>query len=57
VILTIERSGVARPMSMGLTPQPGDLAAVAIHLPERRDALEALGSLGWRVVEDAGPGK
>ena len=44
-------------MSMGLTPQPGDLAAVAIHLPERRDALEALGSLGWRVVEDAGPGK
>ena len=53
VILTIERSGFARPMSMGLTPQPGDLAAVAIHLPERREALEALGSLGWGVAEDA----
>jgi hypothetical protein len=55
VILTAERSGFARPMSMGLSPQAGDLATVAIHIPERRDALEALGSLGWEVVADDGP--
>jgi voltage-gated potassium channel Kch len=54
VILTVERNGFARPMSMGLSPREADLATVAIHIPERRDALEALASLGWRPVTHDG---
>ena len=51
VILAVERDGLARPMSMNLVLREGDVASVAIHLPEKAEALEALGPLGWRPSE------
>jgi NhaP-type Na+/H+ or K+/H+ antiporter len=52
VILTLERGSSARPMSMGLSPREDDLAWVAVHLPEAREALGALEALGWTPVDD-----
>jgi hypothetical protein len=55
VILAVERDGLVRPMSMRLRHREGDIASVAIHLPEAREALGALESLGWVAahVDDA----
>jgi len=53
VILALERDGLLRPMSMNLTPREGDLAQVAIHLPEAREAVAALAALGWSVAPGA----
>ena len=52
VILMLERDGFARPMSTGLEPREDDLATVAVHLPEAREALEMLESLGWAAATD-----
>ncbi|HIF22246.1 MAG TPA: hypothetical protein EYQ27_10150 [Gemmatimonadetes bacterium] len=58
VILALERGGQIRPMSMHLSLREGDVAQVAIHLPEAREAVAALESLGWSaargVPEEAG---
>ena len=51
VILAVERDGFARPMSMNRVLREGDVASVAIHLPEKTEALEALDPLGWRPTE------
>jgi NhaP-type Na+/H+ or K+/H+ antiporter len=53
VILALERDGLLRPMSMNLTPREGDVAQVAIHLPEAREAVAALEALGWSVAPGA----
>jgi hypothetical protein len=39
-------------MSMNRVLREGDVASVAIHLPEKTEALEALGPLGWRPSEE-----
>lgn len=53
VILALERDGRVRPMSMNLSLREGDVAQVAIHLPEAREAVAALESLGWSVAPGA----
>ena len=40
-------------MSMNLAPREGDVAQVAIHLPEAREAVAALESKGWSVAPGA----
>jgi xanthosine utilization system XapX-like protein len=52
LILTLERGGSVRPMSMGLSPHEDDVASVAVHLPEFREAAGALQALGWSPVDD-----
>ena len=47
IVLAIERDGVTRPMSTRLGLRPGDWASVALHAPERGEAVEALVGLGW----------
>ena len=47
VILAIERGGVTHPMSMAFEPKPDDGANVALHIPERDEALATLASRGW----------
>jgi NhaP-type Na+/H+ or K+/H+ antiporter len=47
VILSIRRGARVLPMSGGLKPREGDIAAVALSEPDREAALEALGKLGW----------
>ncbi len=47
VILTVERGGKTRPMSMNFRPEEGDIATVAIHAPEIDEALRILGTQGW----------
>lgn len=47
VILTVQRSGRVRPMSADLKPREGDVASVAIHIPDRPEALAALAAQGW----------
>ena len=51
LILTLERGGSVRPMSMGLSPHEEDFASVAVHLPEFREAVGALQALGWSPVD------
>ena len=47
IVLAIERGGVTRPMSTRFVLKPGDWASVALHAPERSEAVEALTGLGW----------
>ena len=51
VILAVERDGTTSPMSSGWRFKPGDRIAVAIHVPEREEALRALAAKGWRLEE------
>jgi hypothetical protein len=47
VILSIVRRGATEAMRAGRLHRAGDIAAVAIHLPEREDALRELARQGW----------
>lgn len=49
VMLTVKRKAQIVPMSLGFEPQAEDEASVAIHLPEREDALRALAEQGWQL--------
>lgn len=51
VILSVERDGTTTPMSSGWRFKPGDRIAVAIHVPEREDALRALAAKGFLLDE------
>ncbi|MFK7895578.1 MAG: cation:proton antiporter [Myxococcota bacterium] len=51
VILSIVRDGKARVMDTKLAFQDGDEVAVALHLPEREDALRDLGLQGLTRID------
>ena len=53
VILSIQRGERVLPMSADLTPRAGDLASIAVYVPERAEALRALAKGGWEL--QAGP--
>ncbi|MFP6655935.1 MAG: sodium:proton antiporter [Myxococcota bacterium] len=52
VMLTVERDGSTFVMDGGWDFQDGDRVAVALHLPEREDALRALAAEGCQLVRD-----
>jgi hypothetical protein len=47
-MIAIRRGNVVTTMHSGRNHQEGDVAAIAIHLPEREDALRDLASRGWQ---------
>jgi hypothetical protein len=52
VLLVVERDGVTFVMDANWVFREGDRVAVAIHMPEREDAIRALASRGWQPVVD-----
>jgi hypothetical protein len=57
-ILALRRDGKTLPMCMGLEPREGDVAAIAVYLPDREEADRLLGELGWRPAgEGENPGQ
>ena len=48
VILTIDRDGETRSMFAKSVLKPGDIAAIAVHLPEREECLRDLAARGWK---------
>ena len=52
VILSIVRGGRTEAMRESRSHRAGDVAAVAIHLPEREDALRDLARQGWTSVPE-----
>ncbi len=50
VMLTVERGELIFPMSLGFKAKEGDIASVAIYMPERDTALQMLLELGWRLT-------
>ncbi|MFQ5513339.1 MAG: cation:proton antiporter [Myxococcota bacterium] len=48
VMLAIRRGSSAFPMWAGFTPRVGDRATLAVHKPERGEALAALRRIGWQ---------
>ncbi len=53
VILAIGRGGKVSPMHATFKLQPGDIATVMIHVPERDEAWAQLRSLGWEPHREA----
>lgn len=53
VILAVERSGDTRVMDTKYHFKEDDQVAVAIHTPEREDALRELGRNGWTLIDPA----
>ncbi len=53
VVLTLVRGGKTFVMHAGWPLRAGDLAAVAIHAPEREEALRDLALQGWTPVAEA----
>lgn len=47
VILVVERGGTTAPMRESHRPRAGDQAHVAVHRPDRDQALSVLAQLGW----------
>ena len=47
-IVTLRRGRRVSPMRMGYEFRAGDVAAMAIHAPDHREAVETLERLGWR---------
>lgn len=56
VILAVRRGESWHPMHQRFETRKGDVAAVAIHAPERDAALEALRELGWGPEPEHAPG-
>ncbi len=50
-IFALTRGDKTTPMSMSLIPREGDIATVAIHIPEHEAALEILAERGWTPTE------
>jgi len=55
VILTIDRDGETRVMFSKSTLKSGDVASIAIHLPERDDGLRDLATRGWQPTTLSDP--
>jgi NhaP-type Na+/H+ or K+/H+ antiporter len=51
VILVVERDGVTVVMDAKWIFRPGDRVSIAMHVPEREEALRALGAKGFRLDE------
>ncbi|NKE70847.1 cation:proton antiporter [Candidatus Manganitrophus noduliformans] len=51
VILATRRGEKIFPMSLSYTPRDGDIASVALYIPEREAALRLLGEWGWEKSE------
>jgi NhaP-type Na+/H+ or K+/H+ antiporter len=49
VILCVQRGEGVLPMSADLTPRVGDVASIAVYVPEREEALQALAKRGWQL--------
>ncbi len=47
VILAIRRADQVAPMSSDTVPRSGDVASIAVYVPERDDALRELTERGW----------
>jgi NhaP-type Na+/H+ or K+/H+ antiporter len=47
VILTVRRGERVFPMSSGFKLREGDVAAIAVHVPEREEAHRLLAKMGW----------
>jgi hypothetical protein len=52
VMLTVERDGATVVMDANWHSREGDRVAIAIHVPEREDAIRALGKKGWQPAVD-----
>ena len=52
VLLVVERDGVTVVVDAKWVFREGDRIAVAMHMPEREDAIRALASRGWQPVTD-----
>ena len=52
VVLVVQRGDETVPMAMGYRPVRGDEATVAVHAPEREEALRALESMGWWEIPE-----
>ncbi len=50
VILCIRRGGRTAPMSLPYSPREGDVASIALYLPERDAALRLLSEGGWHKI-------
>ncbi|MDC4204350.1 MAG: sodium:proton antiporter [Candidatus Manganitrophus sp.] len=50
VILCTRRGERIVPMSLSYSPREGDIASIALYLPERDAALRLLGELGWHQI-------
>jgi NhaP-type Na+/H+ or K+/H+ antiporter len=57
VMLAVKRGDAVTPMTRGFSPEPDDLAAVAVYFPERDEALRALGEAGWQLRTDGPLGR
>ena len=55
VTLAIRRGERVTPMSVGFKVKPGDVATLAIHVPERDDAHAVLRERGWEPEPEAEP--
>ena len=53
LILTVRRGKRVVPMSLSFKPQEGDLALVAIHVPDREEAHRLLTEMGWEEPKEA----
>ena len=49
--LTVRRGKHTAPFCQSHHPRQGDIAAVAIHRPDRRDAVAGLTRLGWQPLD------
>ena len=49
-ILTVRRGRRVRPMRVGYQFRAGDSVAVAVHVPDRDEALRLLTDAGWRLT-------
>ena len=52
VMLVVERDGTTVVMDAKWVFREGDRVAIAIHVPEREDAIRALASQGWKPAVD-----
>ena len=49
VMLTVRRGRRPAPFHLGHDPRPRDVATVAIHRPDRQEAIARLNRVGWRL--------
>ena len=52
VILVVRRDGATVVMDAKWAFREGDRVAIAIHIPEREEALRALAAQGWQIDVD-----
>ncbi len=53
VLLAVQRDGRSFVVDARMRFEEGDIVAIAIHAPEREDALRELARSGWQPIDDA----